>query len=146
MRVTVFVKANQDSEAGVPPSEEMLTAMMKYNEELAKAGVLLAGDGLRPSSDGARVHFSGAKRTVVDGPFSETKELVAGYWLWQVTSMDEAIEWAKRCPNPTGEEGVLEIRPVYEADDFDEAWTPETREIDARLRGKLHLDSQANES
>jgi hypothetical protein len=111
MRVMVFVKASPDSEAGVMPSEEELAAMMKYNEELVKAGVMLAGDGLHPSSKGARVHFSGDSRTVVDGPFTETKELVAGYWLWQVSSMDEAIEWLRRCPNPHGNEGIVEILP-----------------------------------
>ena len=136
MRVMVLVKADEKSEAGVLPSEELLTAMGRYNEELVKAGVLLAGDGLHPSSKGVRVRFSGRRRTVIDGPFAETKELIAGYWLWQVSSMEEAIEWAKRCPNPTGEESEIEIRPVLEADDFGEAFTPELREQEERLRAQ----------
>ena len=118
MRCMVFVKANADTEAGKMPGAELLAAMGKFNEELARAGVLLAGDGLRPSARGARVMFAGKGRRVLDGPFTESKELVAGYWLWQVRSLEEAIEWAKRCPNPTGESGELEIRPVYEAEDF----------------------------
>ena len=134
MKVMVIVKANEDTEAGVLPSTELLTAMMNYNEELTKAGIMLAGDGLQPSSRGARIKFSGSETTVIDGPFAETKELVAGYWLWQVKSMDEAIAWARRCPNPTGDEGVLEIRPFYEADDLGEAFTPELREQQQRLR------------
>lgn len=134
MRVMVFVKANEDSEAGVRPGTELIDQMMAYNEELVKAGVMLAGDGLQPSSTGVRVQFSGDERTVIDGPFTETKELVAGYWLWQVGSLDEAIEWVRRCPNPMGVESLIEIRPVYEADDFGEAFTPELREKDARLR------------
>jgi hypothetical protein len=137
MRVVVFVKANRDTEAGVMPSEQMLTEMGNYNEELVKAGIMLAGEGLRPSSKGARVKFSGAKRTVVDGPFTETKELVAGFWIWQVRSMDEAIEWAKRCPNPTGEESVLELRPVFEAEDFGAELTPELRAQEERLRSEI---------
>ncbi len=120
MRVMVMVKANEESEAGVMPSEELLTEMGEFNEELTKAGVMLAGDGLHPSSKGARVRFSGTDRKVVDGPFAETKELVAGYWLWEVKSMDEAIEWAKRCPNPMQEDSELEIRPLFEAEDFEE--------------------------
>ncbi|AYY11900.1 YciI family protein [Actinobacteria bacterium YIM 96077] len=129
MRVLVMVKANEGYEAGTSqPSEELMAAMAKYNEELEKAGVLLAANGLQPSSEGARVEFSGTRRTVVDGPFSETKELVAGFWLWQVASMDEAIEWVKRCPNPDAEDGVVEIRPVAEAADFDDLVTPEIRE------------------
>src|SRR5688572_7703476 len=127
MKVVVLVKANQDSEAGVMPETEMLEAMGKYNEELVKAGIMLAGEGLHPSSKGAKVKFSGDKRTVVDGPFSEAKELIAGFWIWQVRSMDEALEWAKRCPNPTGEESELEIRQVFEAEDFGDAYTPELR-------------------
>ena len=119
MRCLVIVKANKDSEAGVMPSEQ-LTEMGKFNEELVKAGVMVAGEGLHPSSKGARIKFSGDKRTVIDGPFAETKELVAGYWIWQVKSLEEAIEWAKRCPNPTGEEGVLEIRPIFETEEFGE--------------------------
>jgi hypothetical protein len=136
MRVMVLVKATEQSEAGVLPGEELLTAMGRYNEELVKAGIMLAGEGLHPSSRGARIQFSGENRTVVDGPFTEAKELVAGFWLWQVKSMDEAIEWAKRCPNPTGEDGVLEIRPVFEADDFGPELTPELREQEERLRAQ----------
>ena len=136
MRVMVMVKATPSSEAGEMPSTELLAAMTTYNEELVKAGVLLAGDGLWPSSKGARVRFSGTKRTVIDGPFSETKELVAGYWLWEVKSMDEAIEWVKRCPNPMNEESEIEIRPVFEADDFGEAFTPELREQEERIRAQ----------
>jgi hypothetical protein len=136
MRVMVIVKADQDTEAGVLPSEELLTKMGKYNEELVNAGILLAGEGLHPSSRGARVHFSGDRRTVTDGPFAETKELIAGYWLWQVESMDQAIEWAKRCPNPTGAESVLEIRPVFEAEDFGPEFTPELREQEDRIRAR----------
>jgi len=133
MRFMVMVKANKDTEAGVLPSEQLLAEMGKYNEELAKAGILLAGEGLQASSKGARVRFSGDKRTVVDGPFAETKELIAGFWLWQVKSKEEAIEWAKRCPNPTGQDGELEIRQVFEAEDFGAAMTPELREQEARL-------------
>ena len=134
MRVMVLVKATADSEAGVLPSQELLTEMMAFNEELVKAGVMLAGEGLHPSSKGARVAFSGKERKVIDGPFAETKELIAGYWLWQVKSLDEAIEWVKRVPNPTGEEGTIEIRPVYEPDDFGDNMTPEVREQERRLR------------
>jgi len=137
MRVMVMVKATKESEAGEMPSQELLTQMGNFNEELVKAGVMLAGEGLHPSSKGARVQFSGDKRTVVDGPFAETKELVAGYWLWQVRSMDEAIEWAKRCPNPMTEGGELELRPVFEAEDFGEELTPELREQEARLRAQV---------
>jgi hypothetical protein len=136
MRFMVLVKANKDSEAGVLPDEKILTAMGKFNEELVKAGVMLAGEGLHPSSKGARVKFSGAKRTVLDGPFAETKELIAGYWLWQVKSMAEAIEWARRCPNPTGDESELEIRPLFEASDFGAELTPELREQEERLRAQ----------
>jgi hypothetical protein len=132
----VMVKATRDSEAGAMPSEKLLTDMGNYNEELAKAGILLAGEGLRPSSKGARVRFSGDKRTVVDGPFTETKELVAGYWLWQVRSMDEAIEWVKRCPNPMPGDSEIEIRQVVEAEDFGEALTPEMREQEKLLRSQ----------
>jgi hypothetical protein len=134
MRVMVLVKATAESEAGVLPSEELLTEMMAFNEELVKAGVMLAGEGLHPSSKGARIAFSGKERKVIDGPFAETKELIAGYWLWQVKSLDEAIEWVKRVPNPTGEEGTVEIRPVFEPDDFGENLTPEVREQERRLR------------
>src|ERR671929_759174 len=125
MRFMVIVKATKESEAGVMPSQELLTAMGKYNEELAKAGVMLAGEGLHPSSKGARVRFSGDKRTVIDGPFAETKELIAGFWILQVKSKEEAIEWVKRCPNPTGDEAEIEIRQIFEADDFGPALTPE---------------------
>jgi hypothetical protein len=135
MRFMVIVKADKSSEAGVLPSQELLEAMGKYNEELAKAGVLLAGEGLQPSSKGARVRFSGSKRTVIDGPFAETKELVAGFWLFQVRSLEEAIEWVKRAPNPIpGTESEIEIRQVFEADDFGDALTPELREAEERLR------------
>jgi hypothetical protein len=136
MRCMVIVKANADSEAGRMPSEALLTAMGKFNEELVKAGVMLAGEGLKPSSKGARVRFSGNKRTVVDGPFAETKELVAGFWLWQVKSLEEAVEWVKRCPNPTGEDSVIEIRPLFEAADFGAELTPELQAQEERLRAK----------
>jgi len=133
MRFMVIVKATKDSEAGALPSEELLTAMGKYNEELAKAGILLAGDGLQPSSKGARVRFSGPKRTVIDGPFAETKELIAGFWMWKVKSKDEAIEWVKRCPNPMPGDSEIEIRQVFEAEDFGEQFTPELRERAERV-------------
>jgi hypothetical protein len=133
MRVMVMIKANEQSEAGEMPSEELLAQMQQYNEELVKAGVLLAGEGLHPSNKGARVRFSGDKRTVVDGPFTETKELVAGFWLFDVASKEEAIEWVKRCPNPMDEESEIEIRQVFEIDDFGEM-TAEMRETDQRLR------------
>ncbi len=134
MRFVVFVKANKDTEAGVMPTQELLTEMMNYNEQLVKAGIMQAGEGLQPSSKGARIRFKGDKRTVMDGPFAESKELVAGFWLWQVKSLDEAIEWAKRCPNPTGEESELEIRPIFEAEDFGPELTPELREKEQQLR------------
>jgi len=137
MRVMVIVKASKDSEAGVMPSEKLLTEMGKYNEELVKAGVMLAGEGLQASSKGARVRFSGAKRTVIDGPFAETKELAAGFWMWQVKNMDEAIEWLKKCPNPHNEECEVEIRPVFEAEDFGAEYTPELREQEERLRDEI---------
>jgi hypothetical protein len=138
MRFMVIVKATKSSEAGALPSEELLTEMGKYNEELNKAGVLLAGEGLHPSSKGARIRFAGEKRTVIDGPFTETKELVAGFWLWKCASLQEAIEWAKRCPNPMpGEEAELEIRQVFEADDFGPEFTPELRAQEERLRAEL---------
>jgi hypothetical protein len=133
MRFMVIVKATRDSEAGVMPSEELLDAMGKYNEELVKAGVMLDGAGLQASSKGARVRFSGAKRTVIDGPFTEAKELIAGYWIFQVKSLEEAIEWAKRCPNPHEEECDLEIRPVFEMCDFGDAMTPELRAQEERI-------------
>src|SRR5262245_47958781 len=137
MRVMVIVKATKNSEAGIMPSEKLLTEMGKYNEELVKAGVMLAGEGLHPSSKGKRVAFSGGKKSVIDGPFAETKELIAGFWLWQVKSMDEALEWVRRCPDPMpGEEGVLEIRPVFEAEDFGAELTPELRAQEERLRAE----------
>ncbi|MCY1470240.1 dehydrogenase [Pseudomonas jessenii] len=129
MRFMIIIKASQDSEAGVMPSQELLTAMGNYNEELVKAGIMLAGEGLHPSSKGARIKFSGDKRTVIDGPFIETKELIAGFWLWKVKSKEEAIEWVKRCPNPMpGTEAEIEIRQVFEAEDFGAEFTPELRE------------------
>jgi hypothetical protein len=134
MRVMVIIKATKDSEAGVMPSTELLSAMGKYNEELVKAGIMLAGDGLKPSSKGKRVRFSGTKRSVIDGPFAETKELIAGFWIWQVRSMEEAVEWLKRCPNPMPGESEVEIRPIFEAADFGENFTPELREQEERLR------------
>jgi len=130
----VIVKATKDSEAGKMPDERMLSEMSKFNEELVKAGIMLAGEGLQPSSKGARVRFSGKNRTVIDGPFSETKELIAGFWLWQVKSKEEAIEWVKRCPNPMEGESEIEIRQIFEAEDFGEAFTPELRERDERIR------------
>jgi hypothetical protein len=141
MRVMVLVKSNEDTEAGIPPSTELLNEMGKYNEVLVKAGIMLDGEGLHPSSKGARIVFSGDDRRVVDGPFAETKELLAGYWVWQVRDMDEAIEWAKRCPNPTGAESVLELRPVFELDDFGDQVTPEVRERDERLRSQIQEQS-----
>ncbi|MGQ0621955.1 MAG: YciI family protein [Panacagrimonas sp.] len=137
MRCMVMVKATQESEAGVMPDEQLLTDMGRFNEELVRAGVMLAGEGLHPSSRGARVRFSGSKRTVIDGPFAETKELVAGFWLWQVRSMDEAIEWVKRCPNPMISESEIEIRQVFEAEDFGAEFTPELREQEDRLRSQI---------
>lgn len=134
MRFMVMVKASPESEAGVMPSEQMLTEMTRYNEELVKAGVMLAGEGLAPSSKGARVRFSGSNRTVIDGPFAETKELVAGFWIIQAKSKEEAIEWVKRCPNPMEGESEIEIRQIFEAEDFGEAFTPELREAEERLR------------
>lgn len=133
MRVMVIIKADKDTEAGVMPGTELLTQMGNYNEELVKAGIMLAGEGLHPSSKGHRVRFSGSQRSVMDGPFSETKELIAGFWLWQVRSMEEAIEWVKRCPNPTGAESEVEIRRVFEADDFGAEFTPELREQEKRV-------------
>jgi hypothetical protein len=137
MRVMVIVKANKESEAGVMPSQKLLTDMGKFNEELVKAGVMLAGDGLQASSKGKRVRFSGEKRIVIDGPFAETKELIAGYWLWQVRSMEEAIQWVKRCPNPHDGESEIEIRQVFEAEDFGPALTPELRNQEARIAAEL---------
>jgi len=137
MKVMVLVKATKGSEAGVMPSEQLLTEMGQFNEDLAQAGIMLAGEGLHPSSQGARVRFSGKDRTVIDGPFAETKELVAGYWLWKVESMEDAVEWVKRCPNPHPEDCEIEIRPVFEADDFGEAFTPELREQESRIRANV---------
>jgi len=136
MRFMILIKATKDSEAGVIPSQQLLTEMGKFNEELVKAGVMLAGEGLHPTSKGARVKFSGSKRTVIDGPFAETKELLAGFWLWQVKSKEEAIEWVKRCPNPHNEETEVEIRQVFEAEDFGAELTPELREQETRLRAQ----------
>ncbi len=140
MRVMVIVKADKDSEAGVMPSRELLTDMGKYNEELVKAGIMLAGEGLHPSSKGKRVRFEGSRRTVMDGPFTEAKELIAGFWLWQVKSMDEAVEWLKRAPFDGGTE--LEIRPVFEEEDFGEEFTPELREQEARLRDEIAVRNE----
>ena len=137
MRVMVMVKATRQSEAGVMPDERLLADMGRFNEELVKAGIMLAGEGLHPSSKGARVRFSGTSREVVDGPFAETTELVAGFWLWQVRSMDEAIEWVRRCPNPHAGPSEIEIRPVFEEEDFGAEFTPELREQERRLRGQL---------
>ena len=138
MRFMVIVKASKSSEAGVLPSEELLTAMGTYNEELVKAGLMLAGEGLQPSSKGARIRFSGGKRTVIDGPFAETKELVAGFWIWKCKSLQEAIDWAKRCPNPMpGENAELEIRQIFEAEDFGAEYTPELQAQEERLRAQI---------
>jgi hypothetical protein len=142
MRVMVMVKATAESEAGQMPGTELIEAMGRYNEELVKAGIMLGGDGLKPSSKGVRVKFSGKDRTVVDGPFAETKELIAGYWIWQVQSMDEAIEWVRRCPNPRASDSEIEIRPFFEAADFGEAFTPELQEHEERLRQQI----EANQS
>jgi len=136
MRVMVMIKASEQSEAGEMPSQELLEQMTAYNEELVKAGVMLSGEGLHPSTRGARVEFSGSDRKVIDGPFTETKELLAGYWVLQVKSLDEAIEWVKRIPNPDNQDGVVEIRPVFEAEDFGDELTPELRERDQQLRAQ----------
>lgn len=146
MRVMVIVKATKNSEAGVMPSEELLTQMGAFNEELVKAGVMLAGDGLHPSSKGKRVRFAGGSKTIVDGPFAETKELIAGYWIWQVKSMDEALEWARRCPDPMpGEEAELELRPVFEAEDFGAEFTPELRAQEERLAAEIARQQQTRD-
>jgi len=138
MRVMVIIKATKNSEAGIMPGEKLLTAMGKYNEELVKAGVMLGGEGLQPSVKGKRVRFGEGKKTVLDGPFAETKELIAGFWLWQVKSMDEALEWVRRCPDPMpGEEATIEIRPVFEAEDFGDDYTPEVKARDERLRAEI---------
>ncbi len=144
MRFMIIVKADKHSEAGVLPDEKLLTEMGNFNEELVKAGVMLAGEGLQPSSKGSRVKFSGTKRTVIDGPFAETKELIAGYWLWQVKSKDEAIEWVKRCPNPMKGESEIEIRQVFEAEDFGAEFTPELREQEERLRAQSEQIKKAS--
>ncbi|MBA3255840.1 MAG: YciI family protein [Pyrinomonadaceae bacterium] len=144
MRVMVIIKANKESEAGVLPDEKLLTDMGKFNEELVKAGVMLAGEGLRPSSTGARVKFSGAKRMVIDGPFAETKELIAGFWLWQVKSLEDAIEWVKRCPNPCPDtESEIEIRQIFEAEDFGAEFTPELRAQEERLRAQIEKQTKS---
>lgn len=143
MRFMVLVKADRNSEAGVMPSEEMLAEMGRYNEELVKAGVMLGGEGLHPSSRGARVRFSGTSRTVTDGPFAETRELVAGFWLWKCASLQEAIDWVQRCPNPMPGESEIEIRQVFEAEDFGDAFTPELREKEEQLRAQLDRRSDA---
>ena len=143
MRVMVIVKATKESEAGEMPSEELLAAMGNFNEELVKAGIMLAGEGLHPTSKAKRVRFTGTKRTVIDGPFAETKELIAGFWLWQVKSMEEAVEWVKRCPNPMPTESEIEIRPVFEADDFGAEFTPELREQEERQRARAEQLAQA---
>jgi hypothetical protein len=143
MRFMVIVKATKSSEAGILPSQELLAAMGRYNEELVSAGVMLAGEGLHPSSKGARVRFTGQKRTVIDGPFAETKELIAGFWLWKCASLQEAIEWARRCPNPMPEESELEIRQVFEAEDFGAESTPELREQEERLRAQIEKGARA---
>ena len=137
MRVMVMVKATQESEAGKMPSQQLLTDMMKFNEELVNAGVMLAGEGLHPSSKAKRVHFSGAKRTVTDGPFAETKELIAGYWIWKVNSMEEAVEWVKKCPNPMNGDSDIDIRPIFEAEDFGDEFTPELQAQEERIRAKI---------
>jgi hypothetical protein len=137
MRFMILIKADKNTEAGVPPSRELLTAMMKYNEELVKAGVMLAGEGLQPSAKGARVKFSGATRTVTDGPFTESKELICGFWMFQAKSIEEAIEWVKRCPNPLEGESEIEVRRVFEAEDFGAELTPELKEAEERMRAQL---------
>jgi len=137
MRVMVMVKATPESEAGTMPGQQLLTDMMKFNEELVNAGVMLAGEGLHPSSKAKRVHFSGAKRTVTDGPFAETKELIAGYWIWKVNSMEEAVEWVKKCPNPMNGDSDIDIRPIFEAEDFGDEFTPELQAQEERLRSKI---------
>lgn len=144
MRVMVIVKATKNSEAGAMPSESLLAEMGQYNEELVKAGIMLAGEGLHPSVKGKRIKISGKQRSVVDGPFAETKELIAGFWIWQVRSMEEAVEWARRCPEPMpGEDAELEIRPIFEAEDFGEEFTPELREQEERLRAQVERQKQS---
>ena len=144
MRVMVIVKATKNSEAGLMPSEQLLADMGKFNEELVKAGIMLAGEGLHPSSRGKRIRFEGTQRTVIDGPFAETKELVAGFWLWQVKSIEEAVEWVRRCPDPMpGEESEIEIRPVFEAEDFGEAFSPDLRAQEERLRAEIERQQRS---
>lgn len=142
MRVIVLIKADKDSEAGVMPDEKLFTEMGNFNEELVNAGVMLSGEGLHPSSKGARVRFSGKNRTVIDGPFAETKELIAGFWIWKVNSMQEAIDWVKRCPNPMGGESEIEIRQIFEMEDFGAGFTPELKEQEDRLRAKIAENQQ----
>ncbi len=142
MRFMIIVKATKESEAGIMPSQELMTAMGNYNEELAKAGVLITGEGLQASSKGARVRFSGSQRTVVDGPFAETKELIAGFWIWKVKSKQEAIEWVKRCPNPMLGESEIEIRQIFEAEDFGADFTPELKEQEERVRSNISKNSR----
>ena len=142
MRFMIIIKADKNTEAGVLPDEKLLTAMGKYNEELVKAGIMLAGEGLKPSSAGARIRFDGTKRTVIDGPFTETKELIAGFWLWQVKSKEEAIEWVKRCPNPMPGDSEIEIRQVFEAEDFGEQFTPELREQEERIASQAAANAK----
>jgi hypothetical protein len=142
MRVMVIIKATEESEAGIMPSEQLLSDMMKFNEELVNAGVMLAGEGLHPSSKAKRVRFSGAKRTVIDGPFPETKELIAGFWLWKVNSMEEAVEWVKRCPNPMSVESDVDIRPIFEAKDFGAELTPELQQQEERLRSQIEQQAR----
>jgi len=143
MRVMVIVKATEESETGVMPGQQLLTDMTKFNEELVNAGIMLSGDGLHPSSKGKRVRFDGDSRTVIDGPFAETKELIAGFWMWKVNSMEEAIEWVKRCPNPMNTPSEIEIRPVFEAEDFGEEFTPEMREKEERLRAQIEKQTKS---
>ena len=142
MRVMVMIKADADSEAGIMPSTELLTAMGNYNEELVNAGIMLSGEGLQPSSKGAKVHFSGDQRTVVDGPFTEAKEMIAGFWIWQVDSMEQAIEWVKRCPNPMGVESDIEVRQIFETEDFSAEMTPELQTQEARLRDQIEKNQR----
>ena len=142
MRFMILIKANADTEAGVMPSEQLLADMGRFNEELAKAGIMQAGEGLHPSSKGARVHFIGEKRIVTDGPFAETKELIAGFWIWKCKSKQEAIDWVKRCPNPTGVEAEIEIRQIFSPEDFGEAFTPQLQEQEARLRERIEKQSK----
>ena len=142
MRVMVLIKGDADSEAGEMPSEQLMTEMGNYNEALVNAGIMLAGDGLKPSSEGVRVRFSGTERKVIDGPFAESKELLAGFWIWKVDSMEQAIEWLKKCPNPMGTESEVEIRPIFESEDFGAEYTPEARAQEDRLRAKMEQQAK----